>query len=79
MLYFFYNFQAGANEEDYICRIVELFESADGSPCFRARWFYRASDTVSSVGTFTIELQIIYDVLGYQFQLFCTSGNQAAF
>lgn len=31
---------------DYIARIVELFESVDGEPYFKARWFYRAEDTV---------------------------------
>ncbi|KAJ4717641.1 Cytosine-specific methyltransferase [Melia azedarach] len=31
---------------DYIARIVELFESINGEPCFTAQWFYRAEDTV---------------------------------
>ncbi|XVE94179.1 hypothetical protein REPUB_Repub01dG0259600 [Reevesia pubescens] len=31
---------------DYIARIVELFETIDGEPFFKAQWFYRAEDTV---------------------------------
>ncbi|XVE48572.1 hypothetical protein DITRI_Ditri01bG0012100 [Diplodiscus trichospermus] len=31
---------------DYIARIVELFETTDRKPFFRAQWFYRAEDTV---------------------------------
>ncbi|KAK4791302.1 hypothetical protein SAY86_031715 [Trapa natans] len=38
--------QAGEGEENYICRIVEMFEATSGSLHFTARWFYRASDTV---------------------------------
>ncbi|KAK4764206.1 hypothetical protein SAY87_013644 [Trapa incisa] len=38
--------KAGEGEENYICRIVEMFEGVQGSLHFTARWFYRASDTV---------------------------------
>ncbi|XVF45907.1 hypothetical protein PTKIN_Ptkin02bG0245900 [Pterospermum kingtungense] len=31
---------------DYIAKIVELFETIDGEPFFKAQWFYRAEDTV---------------------------------
>ncbi|KAJ4717642.1 DNA (Cytosine-5)-methyltransferase [Melia azedarach] len=31
---------------DYIARIIELFETMDGKPYFKAQWFYRAEDTV---------------------------------
>ncbi|KAG9130762.1 hypothetical protein Leryth_012709 [Lithospermum erythrorhizon] len=38
--------KADADEDAYICKIVELFESEDGSLHFTAQWFYRAKDTV---------------------------------
>lgn len=47
--YFYISFLCLKAEEgavDYIARIVELFESVDGEPYFKARWFYRAEDTV---------------------------------
>ncbi|XP_010541913.1 PREDICTED: DNA (cytosine-5)-methyltransferase CMT3 [Tarenaya hassleriana] len=38
--------EAGEGEEPYICKIVEMFESVDGTLYFTAQWFYRACDTV---------------------------------
>ncbi|XP_031401787.1 DNA (cytosine-5)-methyltransferase CMT3 isoform X2 [Punica granatum] len=38
--------KAEEGKENYICRIVEMFEATRGSLYFSARWFYRASDTV---------------------------------
>ncbi|GAU22798.1 hypothetical protein TSUD_142380, partial [Trifolium subterraneum] len=32
--------------ENYICKIIEMFESIDGELFFRAQWYYRAKDTV---------------------------------
>ncbi|KAG9155955.1 hypothetical protein Leryth_012031 [Lithospermum erythrorhizon] len=37
---------ADGDEDNYICKIVEIFESEDGSLHFTAQWFYRAKDTV---------------------------------
>ncbi|KAF3444432.1 hypothetical protein FNV43_RR14124 [Rhamnella rubrinervis] len=38
---------AGNEEEaNYICKIVEMFESVDGTPYFTAQWYYRGRDTV---------------------------------
>ncbi|KAK2992153.1 hypothetical protein RJ640_002798 [Escallonia rubra] len=33
-------------KDNYICRIVEMFEGVDGLPYISSQWFYRASDTV---------------------------------
>ncbi|XP_057483315.1 DNA (cytosine-5)-methyltransferase CMT3 isoform X2 [Actinidia eriantha] len=33
-------------EDNYICRIIEMFEAMDGSYYFTAQWYYRAKDTV---------------------------------
>ncbi|XP_023516647.1 DNA (cytosine-5)-methyltransferase CMT3-like isoform X1 [Cucurbita pepo subsp. pepo] len=38
--------KAEDGEEDYICRIVEMFEAVDGQLYFTAQWYYRAKDTV---------------------------------
>ncbi|KAK1386475.1 Chromomethylase [Heracleum sosnowskyi] len=38
--------KADDGEDDYICRIIEMFEGVDGEPYFTAQWFYRAKDTV---------------------------------
>nr|GMD71538.1 DNA (cytosine-5)-methyltransferase CMT3-like [Ipomoea batatas] len=38
--------KAAENEENYICKIVEMFEAVDGTRYFTAQWFYRAKDTV---------------------------------
>ncbi|XP_010415637.1 PREDICTED: DNA (cytosine-5)-methyltransferase CMT3-like isoform X2 [Camelina sativa] len=38
--------QAGEGNAPYICKIVEMFEGANGKLYFAAQWFYRASDTV---------------------------------
>ena len=40
--------QAGDGADNYICRIIEMFEGVDGEPYITAQWFYRAKDTVSS-------------------------------
>ncbi|KAL1828041.1 hypothetical protein ACET3Z_006453 [Daucus carota] len=37
---------AGDGEDNYICRIIEMFEGVDGEPYITAQWFYRAKDTV---------------------------------
>ncbi|KAL8090430.1 DNA (cytosine-5)-methyltransferase 1 [Apium graveolens] len=37
---------ADEGEDNYICRIVEMFEGVNGEPCITAQWFYRAKDTV---------------------------------
>ncbi|KAK9273625.1 hypothetical protein L1049_018435 [Liquidambar formosana] len=38
--------KAGDGEDNYICKIIEMFEAVDGMPYFTAQWFYRARDTV---------------------------------
>ncbi|CAL0332504.1 unnamed protein product [Lupinus luteus] len=38
--------KAGEGEDNYICKIVEMFEAVDGSLYFTAQWYYRAKDTV---------------------------------
>ncbi|PHU29574.1 DNA (cytosine-5)-methyltransferase 1 [Capsicum chinense] len=37
---------AADGEDNYICKIVELFQAVDGVRYFTAQWFYRAKDTV---------------------------------
>ncbi|CAH9106671.1 unnamed protein product [Cuscuta epithymum] len=38
--------KAVEDEDNYICKIVEMFEAIDGMRYFTAQWFYRAKDTV---------------------------------
>ncbi|KAL1356570.1 hypothetical protein HN51_008568 [Arachis hypogaea] len=38
--------KAGEGEDNYICKIVEMFEAVDGTLYFTAQWYYRAKDTV---------------------------------
>lgn len=38
--------KAEEGKENYICKIVELFQSVDGTQNFTAQWYYRADDTV---------------------------------
>nr|AQM49845.1 chromomethylase 3 [Boechera holboellii] len=38
--------QAGEGNNPFICKIVEMFEGANGKLYFTAQWFYRAADTV---------------------------------
>ncbi|PIN10956.1 DNA (cytosine-5-)-methyltransferase [Handroanthus impetiginosus] len=33
-------------KDNYICKIIELFQAVDGSQNFTAQWYYRADDTV---------------------------------
>nr|GME07881.1 ISWI chromatin-remodeling complex ATPase CHR11-like [Ipomoea batatas] len=40
--------RAGEGEDNYICRIIEMFEAVDGVPYFTAQWYYRAKDTLAS-------------------------------
>ncbi|XP_010429915.1 PREDICTED: putative DNA (cytosine-5)-methyltransferase CMT1 isoform X2 [Camelina sativa] len=37
---------ADPGKANFIAKVIELFEAADGEPYFRARWFYRPDDTV---------------------------------
>ncbi|KAF8090686.1 hypothetical protein N665_0469s0021 [Sinapis alba] len=47
--------KAEEGNPNYIAKIVEFFETVDGEPYFRARWFYRPEDTV--IKTLANELQ----------------------
>ncbi|XP_039011094.1 DNA (cytosine-5)-methyltransferase CMT3-like isoform X2 [Hibiscus syriacus] len=38
--------KAEEGEDNYICKIVEMFEAVDGDLYFTAQWFYRGRDTV---------------------------------
>ena len=42
----FFLFKADEGENNYICKIVEMFEDIDGELYFTAQWYYRAKDTV---------------------------------
>ncbi|KAJ6307252.1 hypothetical protein OIU76_017112 [Salix suchowensis] len=38
--------QASDGEANYICKIIEMFESEDRTPHFTAQWYYRSTDTI---------------------------------
>ncbi|KAJ6714121.1 CYTOSINE-SPECIFIC METHYLTRANSFERASE [Salix viminalis] len=38
--------KASDGEADYICKIIEMFESEDRTPHFTAQWYYRSTDTI---------------------------------
>ncbi|CAE5963589.1 unnamed protein product [Arabidopsis arenosa] len=38
--------QSGEGNQPFVCKIVEMFEGANGKLYFTAQWFYRADDTV---------------------------------
>ncbi|XP_022890682.1 DNA (cytosine-5)-methyltransferase CMT3 isoform X2 [Olea europaea var. sylvestris] len=38
--------KADEGQDNFICKIIEMFEAVDGSNNFTARWYYRANDTV---------------------------------
>ncbi|KAL2556725.1 DNA (cytosine-5)-methyltransferase CMT3 [Forsythia ovata] len=38
--------KAEDGQDNFICKIVEMFEAVDGSTNFTAQWYYRAKDTV---------------------------------
>lgn len=66
---FFLFIQAGEGAEPFICKIVEMFEGADGNLYFTAQWFYRACDTVRIKKLFFFAFPFLYvessDVLAF--------------
>ncbi|XP_052186610.1 DNA (cytosine-5)-methyltransferase CMT3 isoform X2 [Diospyros lotus] len=52
--------KAEEESEDYICRIVEMFEAIDGSPYFMAQWYYRAKDTVIKSSSSLVENKRVF-------------------
>ncbi|CAI9774461.1 unnamed protein product [Fraxinus pennsylvanica] len=38
--------KADEGQDNFICKIIEMFEAVDGSNNFTAQWYYRAYDTV---------------------------------
>ncbi|KAL2540844.1 DNA (cytosine-5)-methyltransferase CMT3 [Abeliophyllum distichum] len=38
--------KADEGRDNFICKIIEMFEAVDGSNNFTAQWYYRANDTV---------------------------------
>ncbi|KAL9324724.1 hypothetical protein ACSQ67_009581 [Phaseolus vulgaris] len=52
--------KADEGEDNYICKIVELFESIDGSLYFTAQWYYRAKDTVIKKLAYLIEPKRVF-------------------
>ncbi|OIW08926.1 hypothetical protein TanjilG_05902 [Lupinus angustifolius] len=52
--------KAGEGEDNYICRIVEMFEAVDGSLYFTAQWYYRAKDTVIKNLDYLIEPKRVF-------------------
>ncbi|KAL8091319.1 DNA (cytosine-5)-methyltransferase CMT3-like [Apium graveolens] len=51
---------AADGEENYICRIVEMFEGEDGVPYITAQWFYKAKDTVIKDCNFLIDSKRVF-------------------
>ncbi|KAH9740806.1 DNA (cytosine-5)-methyltransferase CMT3 [Citrus sinensis] len=52
--------KAESGEEDYICKIVEMFEAVDGTPYFTAQWYYRARDTVIESNAHLIDQRRVF-------------------
>ena len=51
--------QSGSGE-DYIGRIIELFEDFNGDSWFTAQWFFRVKDTVSFTNTSSCEEKMYF-------------------
>ncbi|GFZ18230.1 chromomethylase 3 [Actinidia rufa] len=47
-------------EDNYICRIIEMFEAMDGSYYFTAQWYYRAKDTVIKSRSILIDKRRVF-------------------
>jgi len=64
--------QSGEGKDPFICKIIEMFEGANGKLYFTARWFYRPSDTVRIKKIFFFTFSLIYVELSEVFFLFLT-------
>ncbi|XP_020221194.1 DNA (cytosine-5)-methyltransferase CMT3 [Cajanus cajan] len=63
MLYKLYDdahVKADEGEDNYICKIVEMFEAIDGDLYFTAQWYYRAKDTVIKKLAYLIEPKRVF-------------------
>ncbi|KAG5067697.1 hypothetical protein JHK85_000074 [Glycine max] len=63
MLYKLYDdahVKAEEGEDNYICKIVEIFEAIDGALYFTAQWYYRAKDTVIKKLAYLIEPKRVF-------------------
>ncbi|TKY44565.1 DNA (cytosine-5)-methyltransferase CMT3 [Spatholobus suberectus] len=63
MLYKLYDdahVKAEEGENNYICKIVEMFEAIDGALYFTAQWYYRAKDTVIKKLAYLIEPKRVF-------------------
>ncbi|MED6131246.1 hypothetical protein PIB30_008286, partial [Stylosanthes scabra] len=47
--------KAEEGNDNYICKIVEMFEGVDGNLYFTAQWYYRAKDTVIKILEYLID------------------------
>ncbi|XP_047939640.1 DNA (cytosine-5)-methyltransferase CMT3-like [Salvia hispanica] len=52
--------KAEEGKQDYICKIVELFQAVDGTQNFSAQWYYRADDTVIKTCTHLIDNRQVF-------------------
>ncbi|KAF7819761.1 DNA (cytosine-5)-methyltransferase CMT3 [Senna tora] len=52
--------KAEEGQDNYICKIVEMFEALDGSLYFTAQWYYRARDTVIKNHEYLIEPKRVF-------------------
>ncbi|XP_041994274.1 DNA (cytosine-5)-methyltransferase CMT3-like isoform X2 [Salvia splendens] len=52
--------KAEEGKQNYICKIVELFQAVDGTQNFSAQWYYRADDTVIKNCTHLIDNRQIF-------------------
>ncbi|KAG6417187.1 hypothetical protein SASPL_119338 [Salvia splendens] len=52
--------KAEEGKQDYICKIVELFQAVDGIQNFSAQWYYRADDTVIKTCTYLIDNRQVF-------------------
>ncbi|KAH6803554.1 chromomethylase 3 [Perilla frutescens var. frutescens] len=52
--------KAEEGKDNYICKIVELFQAVDGTPNFTAQWYYRADDTAIGACTYLIDNRQVF-------------------
>ncbi|KAK7314403.1 hypothetical protein VNO77_32925 [Canavalia gladiata] len=52
--------KAEEGEDNYICKIVEMFETVDGALYFTGQWYYRAKDTVIKNLAYLIEPKRVF-------------------
>ncbi|KAL2321334.1 hypothetical protein Fmac_030303 [Flemingia macrophylla] len=52
--------KAEEGDDNYICKIIEMFEDIDGELYFTAQWYYRAKDTVIKKLAYLIDSKRVF-------------------